>query len=235
MKDVQAEWFGIAPGLAMDPDKAYGLQCVDVMDHYAQHIFGVPWQTCVGGVNGAKDLPYVAPGEYWTWHTEGLPAPGDVVIWGGSPANGFGHVAVAEGNINASGADVVQQNSNGLANQAAHRARMGWYQGGTGQCSGWLRPRPGKVRGGTTGAKLLTVTGNPAVVRTSPRVEAGNVAKEYPNGIARGAKIAAVGYVQGQDPYPGDGKQDDAWIKTKSGYYVWANAVGNNLAGLAKL
>ena len=236
MKDIQREWFGIAPGLRMDPDKAYGLQCVDVADHYAEYIFGVPWAQCVGGVNGAKDLPFRAPGEYWTWHTQGLPQAGDVLIWGGSPTNQFGHVAVVEGGVDANGCTVIQQNSNGLANQAAHRQRMGWYQGGTGQCTGWLRPRPEKVRGGTSGGlKLLTVTANPVIVRTSPRVEAGNVAKAYPNGIAKGAKVAAVGYVKGQDPYPNDGVQDDAWIKTKSGYFIWANGVGNDLSGLVKL
>lgn len=236
MKDSQLTWLGTAAGLRMDPDKSYGLQCVDVVDHYAETIFGVPWTKCVGGVNGAKDLPYVAPAEYWTWHTAGLPQAGDVLVWGGSPTNGYGHTAVQDGAPDNEGAAVIQQNSNGLANLAAHRAYMRWYQGGTGQLLGWLRPRPEKVKGGTAGAvRLLTVTASPAIVRTSPRVEAGNVAKEYPNGIAKGAKIAAVGYVQGQDPYPSDGVQDDAWIKTVSGFYVWANALGNDLAGLRKL
>lgn len=242
MKDVQLEWFGTAAGLRMDPDKHYGLQCVDVIDHYAEYIFGVPWPQSIGGVDGAKNLPRVAPKEFWTWHNVGLPAPGDVLIWGGSPTNAWGHTAVVDfdGPVTAEGAEVIQQNSNGLANQAAHRAFMRWYQGGTGQLTGWLRPNPDKVRGGTSAAgagavKLLTVTAPVAIVRTSPRVEPGNVAAAYPNGIAKGAKVAAVGYVQGQDPYPNDGIQDDAWIKTKSGFYIWANGLGNNLAGLAKL
>lgn len=235
MKSSQLTWLGTAAGLRMDPDKAYGLQCVDVVDHYAETIFGVPWPQCVGGVTGAKDLPYNAPAEYWTWHTLGLPQPGDVLVWGGGI---YGHTAVQESAPDQNGATVIQQNSNGLANQAAHRAWMGWHNGGTGQLAGWLRPRPEKVLGtapGVPAAKMLTVTANPVIVRTSPRVEAGNVAPQYPNGIAKGAKIAAVGYVQGQDPYPNDGVQDDAWIKTVSGFYVWANGVGNNLAGLRKL
>lgn len=85
-----------------------------------------------------------------------------------------------------------------------------------------------------TPPKLLTVTAPVAMVRTHPAAYSA-MAPAYPSGIARGAKIAAVGYVQGADPYPTDGKRDDAWIKTVSGYYVWANNVGNSLAGLAKL
>lgn len=83
--------------------------------------------------------------------------------------------------------------------------------------------------------KLLTVTAAVATVRTTPRVEPGNVARAYPAGISRGAKVAAVGYVKGVDPFPRDGKLDDAWIKTVSGYYIWANVLGNSLAGLPRL
>lgn len=233
MKDIQKQWFGIAAGLRMDPDKKYDLQCVDVMDHYAEYIFGVPWAKCVGGVDFAKNLPYVVPAEYWTWHTQGLPEPGDVIIWGGSQWNTMGHVAVCDGGVDAFGCTVIQQNSNGLANQAAQRQRMNWYQNGTGQCSGWLRPRPEKVRGAAS-TKLLTVTANPAVVRTSPNV-GNNISAKYPNGIARGAQVAVVGYVAGQDPYPNDGRLDNAWAKTVSGLYIWLNGLGNSLAGLTKV
>lgn len=237
MKAIQQQWLGSAVGRRMDPDKAYNLQCVDVVDDYAQTIFGVPWPQCVGGVDFAKNLPYVVPGEYWTWHTQGLPQIADVLIWGGGPANRMGHTAVGAGAPDANGMNVIQQNSNGLANLAANLQRMNWYQNGTGQLTGWLRPRPEKIIGGEAladGVKILTVTGNPAMVRTSPQV-ANNLAPAYPQGIARGAKLAVVGYVAGQDPYPNDGVQDDAWVKTVSGYYVWANAAGNDLTGLKKV
>lgn len=240
MKHIQDVWFGTAAGLALDPDKAYGLQCVDVVDHYAETIFGIRWQDCVGGVNGAKDLPYTVPAEYWTWYANDpenpgqLPAKGDVLVWGGSASNAYGHTAVAE-TVQADGAWVIQQNSNGLANQAAHRAFMRWYQDGTGMLTGWLRPNPGRVLGTGSEIKLLTVTAESVKVRTSPEVRPDNLAPEYPHGIAQGAQLAVIGYVQGQDPYPNDGVQDDAWVVTKSGYYAWANAVGNDLTGLPKL
>jgi hypothetical protein len=54
----------------------------------------------------------------------------------------------------------------------------------------------------------------------------------FPEGIAKGANLALVGYVKGEDPY---GKGDNAWYKTKSGYYVWANSAGDNIAGLTYL
>lgn len=243
MKAIQQNWIGSAAGLAMDPDQHYGLQCVDVIDHYAETIFGTGWRECVGGVNGAKDLLNTVPRNYWDVirndpnNASLLPVPGDVLVWGGNAGNPYGHTAVAV-RVDGGGATVIQQNSNGLANQAAHSMYMPWYGAGTGMITGWLRPRPERVRGEAalgSGVKLLTVTASPAVVRTSPRVEAGNVAPAYPHGIAKGAQVAAVGYVSGQDPYPNDGRTDDAWIKTKSGYFIWANGLGNSLAGLPRL
>ena len=85
------------------------------------------------------------------------------------------------------------------------------------------------------GTVIKTVTASVAVVRTTPYVQSNNIAPAYPNGIAKGAQVACVGYVAGQDPYPNDGVLDNAWVKTKSGYYIWANGMGNDLSGLAKL
>jgi hypothetical protein len=84
---------------------------------------------------------------------------------------------------------------------------------------------------GDAGVAVRTVTNPVAFARTAPRSDA-PLAPGYPEGIAKGATLAVVGYVAGQDPY---GKGDNAWYKTPRGYYVWANAAGNSLAGLAKL
>ena len=106
---------------------------------------------------------------------------------------------------------------------------LGWTEdvGGTRVVAVAPTPAPG--------GKLLKVTAAVARVRTSPEVRPWNIAPGYADGIAQGATIAAVGYVSGEDPFPYDGVRDDAWIKTKSGYYMWANNVGNDLTGLAKL
>lgn len=249
MRAVQQQWFDKAIGLAMNPDKAYQLQCVDVVDHYAEAIFPkVPWTASVGGVNGAKDLPNVAPATYWTWVPNNpknpgqLPQPGDVVVWGGTPLNPYGHTGVCV-RADAGGVQVIQQNYNGLANLGAESRHMPYYGPGTGMITGWLRPRPERMPADppapkpatTPPLRMLTVTAPVAVVRTSPFIRPDNIARAYPSGIRKGAKIAALGYVAGQDPYPADKSTDNAWIKTKSGYYIWANAVGNSLAGLKKL
>jgi hypothetical protein len=68
-------------------------------------------------------------------------------------------------------------------------------------------------------------------VRTAPNSKA-PLAPGFPDGIAVGATISAVGHVAGEDV---TGKGDNAWIKTKSGYYVWANNAGNDLSGLPQL
>ena len=69
-----------------------------------------------------------------------------------------------------------------------------------------------------------TVTNAVAYARTAPRAYAPVAAT-----VAYGAPLAVVGYVGGEDPY---GTGDNAWYKTKSGYYVWANAASNNVSGL---
>lgn len=118
------------------------------------------------------------------------------------------------------------------ANAGVPLTYLGWTEDIAGTpVIGWIPdPKPAPPAG-----KLLKVTADVANVRTSPAVRPNNIAAAYPQGIARGATIAAVGYVAGEDPFPRDGRLDNAWIKTKSGYYIWANNVGNNLAGLAKL
>ena len=78
-----------------------------------------------------------------------------------------------------------------------------------------------------------TITQDVAWIRTEPRADA-PLAPGYEEGIAGGAQLAVTGYVQGQDPYD-DGVTDDAWYRTRSGFYVWANAAENDLTGLAKL
>lgn len=62
-----------------------------------------------------------------------------------------------------------------------------------------------------------------ANVRVAPNDKAGIFAV-----FPKGTPIAVIGHVAAQDPYR---TGDNAWFKTKSGYYVWANAVGNDLSG----
>jgi Membrane proteins related to metalloendopeptidases len=75
------------------------------------------------------------------------------------------------------------------------------------------------------------VTEPVAWVRTEPR-RGDNLAPGYAEGIAQGATISVVGHVAGEDPY-NDG--NNAWYKTKSGYYIWANAAGDDISGIPDL
>lgn len=154
------EWLATAPGVPMNPDGHYGLQCVDLADQYAQDIFGVPWSQCLGGVTGAKQLLDAAPDEYWIRTDNNpndpnlLPSQGDVVVFGGSAINQWGHVAVCD-TADGSGMWVIQQDGfaapliwadgNWYSGKPAHRAWLGYSSNGTGPISGWLTPRKNKL------------------------------------------------------------------------------------------
>ena len=161
---IQQDWVVLVVGKALNPDKFAENQCVDVVDHYGEFIFGVPWQTCVGGVRGAKDLLDVAPDEYWIRidYTPGfIPQYGDIGVMGGSPFNEWGHTFFTE-SADERGIDVVQQDGfapplrNGYSIKPAHRARLAYYSAGTGPLIGVLRPRPEKMIGSLTSAGTIT-------------------------------------------------------------------------------
>ncbi|UYL87629.1 endolysin [Arthrobacter phage VResidence] len=82
----------------------------------------------------------------------------------------------------------------------------------------------------TTGNSTRKVTTQGANVRTAPYDDA-PLAPGYPDGLALNAVLGIVGYVKGQAVTPGN----DAWYKTVSGFYVWANAAEDNIAGLKYL
>lgn len=191
--DIEA-WFKTAIGRKMNYDSAYGLQCVDAVDTYAQDIFGVPWQTCVGGVGGAKELLDVVPDAYWIRINNNpndknlIPQRGDVIVWEGvAGVNPYGHTAVVL-SADHFGVDVIQQdgfapplqyvNNNWYSNKPAHKARLAYWNAGTGYVSGWLRPRPEKLRRITTASSTigkeeeLTVSQYKEIMAKLNRIEA---------------------------------------------------------------
>jgi len=155
-------WFLLYLGVGLNPDKFAENQCVDLVDHLAEFLYGVPWQTCVGGVNGARDLLDVAPDKYWQridYYPGFIPQRWDVGVMGGDYLNPYGHTFAVLG-ADAGGMDVIQQDGfapplrNGYSIKPAHTARLGYSQAGTGQLLGVLRPRPELIAGG------ITVAGN---------------------------------------------------------------------------
>lgn len=161
-KPIQEQWFNSILGTKLDPDGHYGLQCVDLVDHYAQYIFGVPWQQCVGGVNGARNLMAVAPEKYWIKiyndpaNLSQIPERGDVFVYDGDDLNEFGHTGAVDW-ADLLRIEAVQQDGFAkpwrwvdgafYSDKPAHRYTLSYYQRGTGPLLGWLRPRPEMVIG----------------------------------------------------------------------------------------
>lgn len=75
-------------GQKVDWDKAYGYQCVDLYRQYCKDVLNIE-QT--PAVDGAKDLIY-NPGELKASY--GSYAPGDVLVYGPTANNKFGHVCI---------------------------------------------------------------------------------------------------------------------------------------------
>ena len=105
-------------GKKVDFDGAYGAQCVDLFRQYCQDVLGLPH---TGSVDGAKDLyeKYSnLPNEvkYFERFSRGV-VTGDVVIWGPTEKNPYGHVAIVVGNM--PGRDLLVFEQDGLKQDGA--------------------------------------------------------------------------------------------------------------------
>lgn len=127
-----------AVGRAMNPDGAYGLQCVDVADDYAAYIFpGVSWSTSFGHGNANQHWPKTN-GYFTSIKPNGSNRPlrGDIVIWDG---NGVGHIAVVAASTKNT-ISVYQQNYNTpTPTKPCSLDVVPWNLAGL-YVKGWLRP-----------------------------------------------------------------------------------------------
>lgn len=225
---VQEKFLTTAQGQGFDPDRMFNKQCKDLVDAFCMFIFGRPWQETVRPGNGNQVFANANP-DYFTKvrndpnNAGQLPPRGSILSYDYGDG-GPGHTALTLA-ADRNGVDVLQQDGNRNIN--TERARLG-YAG----LIGWLIPK--LANEGATGTFTRVVTVPVATVRTGPGTNY-PPAPAFPNGLAKGAVLAVTGYVSGQDPFPKDGKQDNAWYVTKSGFYVWANVAGNSLAGLKQL
>lgn len=209
-------WLRSAAGRAMNPDGRYGLQCVDAADLYAQEIFGVPWEQCVGGVGGANELLDRVPDEYWIrtdndGSVDLIPSRGDVVVWGGDGSNRWGHVAIVS-RADALGVDVVQQDGFALPHQfvdgnwysakPAHTARLGYSQAGTGYMIGWLTPRPNKIKPVASVVPATSVTPIPIPSPAPPKGSGSVMAAPTAAANARGVWHARIPQNKGDKNFP---------------------------------
>lgn len=208
------EWFKNAVGRGMNPDNAYGYQCKDVADDYCIHLFG-NWQNTIRPAN-AKDAYGRASDEFFVKIPNNLndkhliPQRGDIIVWGASQANPYGHIAVVE-SADTTGATVIEQD--GFKNTVpAYRAKRGYIYLGM-PCIGWLRPRPEKIIG-----YQPTVAGNERVLaaKAHARNEASTKAGIFQT-INAGLKVAMKGYVTNGEAVNGD----TVWFVTaRSGKYM---------------
>jgi hypothetical protein len=120
-------------GKAVDFDKMYGAQCVDLVRQYFQDVWELPKQP--EGVTGAQDFYYQHESrqiqkqlcECHAYTGANLPPAGSVVIFKSTATNKFGHIAICL-KAAASGLEVLEQD--GIANEKAlkeGRAQKGAY------------------------------------------------------------------------------------------------------------
>ena len=195
------EWFKTAVGRGMDPDKAYKYQCKDVADDYCIYLFG-NWQNTIRPAD-AKDAFARSNPDYFVKIANNLndpnliPQRGDIIVWGASRTNPYGHIAVVE-SADKSGTTVIEQD--GFRNTTpAYQAKRGYIYAGM-PCIGWLRPRPEKIIG-----YVPAVAGNERVlaVKAHARHQANTSAGIFQT-INAGFKVAMKGYITNGQAIDGD-------------------------------
>lgn len=127
-------------GRKVDFDGVYGAQCVDLFRQYCREVLAIPH---TGGVDGAKDL-YEKYGDlplekkYFTRLSKNAtPQYGMVAVWGATPTNKYGHVAIVLDKLDASTLLVFEQN--GIAQDGAKLVRRD-----TKNLLGYLKLKEGK-------------------------------------------------------------------------------------------
>lgn len=96
-------------GKKVDFDGAFGAQCVDLFRQYNKDVWGNPH---TGAVEGAKDL-YLnyesMPNEVEYLKKVNTPFVGDVVIFGATTSNKYGHVGIIVGSVGCNTVLVFEQ------------------------------------------------------------------------------------------------------------------------------
>lgn len=91
-------------GKKVDFDSAYGYQCVDLFRQYCEDVLNIPQ---LPSVEGAKDL-INNPGKLKVTHDSY--APGDILIYGATKSNPYGHVCILVSLLDSDTFIVFEQN-----------------------------------------------------------------------------------------------------------------------------
>ena len=129
-------------GKKVDFDGHYGAQCVDVFRQYCRDVLNIPH---TGGVVGASELytKYEAMPLEQTYFVRipykagMLPKVGDVVIFGATKTNLYGHVAIV---LDASTKEIAVFEQDGFKQDGAHVSSWNYAR-----VLGFLRKREGAV------------------------------------------------------------------------------------------
>ena len=128
-------------GKKIDFDGRYGAQCVDVFRQYCKDVLDIPH---TGGVVGASELytKYEAmplEQKYFNKlvYTGEKPEAGDVVIFGATKTNSYGHVAIV---LDASTEKITVFEQDGFKQDGAHIGSWSYSR-----VLGFLRKREGAV------------------------------------------------------------------------------------------
>lgn len=87
-------------GVKVDYDGVYGAQCVDLFRQYCKDVLEIPHTGACATSGGAKDLyldynKMPLEKKYFTALTKrAVPQTGYIAIWGSTPTNNYGHVAI---------------------------------------------------------------------------------------------------------------------------------------------
>lgn len=102
-------WYNASINKPIDVDGAFGDQCVDVAMSWAQYLYpGHGWPELLGYGN-AKDLFGTSNAAYFNKVNDRPAHPGDMVVFGPTPTNPYGHIAVVRSADN-SYMQVIEQN-----------------------------------------------------------------------------------------------------------------------------
>ena len=80
----------------VDFDNTFGAQCVDLFRQYCKDVLNIPH---TGAVEGAKDIflnydKLPLEQKYFKKYSTNCPEPADVIIWGETKTNKYGHIAI---------------------------------------------------------------------------------------------------------------------------------------------
>lgn len=146
--EFQERWLDQNVGVYMNLDGVYGYQCKDVLDYYANDMFGNFRNTV--GRGDAADLFDGASDEYFikirreSSGPNSIPKMGDVIIYSGGRLSA-GHLSVVI-SATATSIRVLEQNSNGSGSTPAMYDVRSYSGYSSGSVIGWLRPRVNKIK-----------------------------------------------------------------------------------------